>query len=374
MRIRSKIRFATFTLSFALAAGSYFPQQSLAIQNGTLSNSSPNVVFIIGEGSACSGVLLSPVIVATAAHCLVNKESGLLKKDIYVAPPGTTLDRTADGTIIASSSWATVASTQITSTYSSAGGKVSDNDLSFVVLNKPFDLTVETVIPSEEESEKFILDKSTVRVYGYGKTSFSTSPNSPYMATMNIYLKSTTLKNTIYLRSQTSATCAGDSGGPVLYSTPSKVFVIGIVSGSSLSTTGPECSTKNSVDGQYWTSVTLLSRYANLAFGAASTALVEAEKKIEVQKGLADSNYQIALKNKENADANYQTAYNLDSKLIALQSQYDKLLLEKQSLENENKALSAKVSLLSTIKCSRSKKVLTITGIKPFCPVGYKKM
>jgi V8-like Glu-specific endopeptidase len=363
-----KVRILVFTLLFALGNS---PSPSSAIQNGIVSNASPNVVFITGEGTACSGVLLSPVVVATAAHCLVNKDSGLLKKEIYVAPPGTLLERNSDGSVIVSKTWTTVVSTQITSTYSSTAGKVSDNDLSFIVLDKPFALTVETVIPSEEESEKFISDKASVRVLGYGKTTFTSLPNSPYITTMDIYMKSTTLKNSIYLRSEKSSTCSGDSGGPVLYSTPTKVFVIGVVTGSINSDSGPDCAKKNT-DGQYWTSVTLLSRYANLAFGAAATALLEAEKRVEAQKNLAENYYQTALKNKETSDYNYQAAKDLDSKLIALQNQYENLLSEKQSLEASNKALTSKMLQFSTIKCSNGKKILEVTGIKPFCPTGYK--
>lgn len=343
-----------------------------AIQGGSDGQNPPNVVFIIGEGSSCSGALLSPVVVATAAHCLVNSSTGLLKKDIYVAPPGVNIEKNSQGEIIVGSNWAKVTSTQITSTYSDDGSKVADNDVSFIVLNKPFELKVETVIPSEEESEKFISDKASVRIYGYGNVNFATSADKAMMSIMKIETKSPSLKNTIWLTSGNSTACPGDSGGPVIYSTPTKVVVLGIISGGLLSETGPNCARKNN-DGQYWSSVTLLSRYANLAFGAAASALAEAEKRMADQKKLADDYYQAALKAKEVAETNFQIGTSYQTRYEDLKSEFDGIYEQNLRLEQELSLANDKLSQLQTITCVKGKKRVAVEGIKPFCPAGYKK-
>jgi flagellar biosynthesis GTPase FlhF len=82
--------------------------------------------------------------------------------------------------------------------------------------------------------------------------------------------------NSAYLVSSTSSACPGDSGGPVIVSTPTRLYLVGVISGGPDATTGPSCSAK--VSGNFYTLITLVTKYSNLAFQAATFAASSSEE------------------------------------------------------------------------------------------------
>ena len=312
---KSKLLLLSITALFTLG----FISPTSAIYGGATASSAPNVVKVIKEYADgnrygnCSGALMAPRVVVTAAHCVTEAETGLLAKNVWVSPPGARYkDLVENGrnylVLEGASSVAEsraiyekyrAVSIQITSSYYSSSDIVEDNDVAFLVLDEPLPVTTNIVIASDEETENFIDDEVVVRLYGYGQTSFQSASSSvPMTTTMNIYTRSINIKNSAYLESVTSTACPGDSGGPVIVSTPSKLYLVGIISGGQTATVGPECSKR--VDGAFYTLITLVTKYANLAFAAAVAAEKESESD---QKKIADE-----LKQSRDAQVKSETA------------------------------------------------------------------
>jgi len=361
----------------SVVLGIYPLSPAQAIENGIDATGNSHVVKIVSKYNTskvkmCSGGVLSEYIVVTAAHCL-DDESGLLSKEIWVLPPGSVSNRDSSGAYLRDSTWISVDGTQITLTYQNSSQKVEDDDLAFLVLSKPVELKISTSIPSEDETLRLKSSNAPLRLYGYGYISDSgNSSDAPryYIARFDSQTP-TSVKNSGYASSSESTSCQGDSGGPVLSITPTNVTVVGVITGGA---TSVRCGKKQN-DGKYYTLFTYLSRYANLAFAAASSA----------NKKVAESSNQLKLsaeeaKTKAESDlaTTRQESSNLQSELKSTQDELSDALfqieeLERviQNLQNEIKLLTSKLTV--TINCVKGSRTKKVTGIDPKCPTGYKK-
>jgi hypothetical protein len=351
---------------------------------------------------------------------VTEDETGLLAKNVWVAPAGATWKIvTVDGKsgrILENANDAAenraiyeqykAASIKVTSTYYSTSDIVEDNDVAFIVLEKALPLTSNIAIASDEETESFIANKSLARIYGYGLTIFDGDMAlKPKTATMNFDFKSSTVKNSVFLKSASAGACPGDSGGPVIVSTPTKLYLVGVITGGTFSKVGPECNAK--ISGNYYTLVTLITKYANLAFASAveasnksDSALFQSEIDLKIARDSliesdmvaktaveiqlkSDAELKIALSAKEKSETDAQLAREAKTKSdtdaaaalrISIEAELKARLADEAKLAAENSAsalrneiatLNSNIKALQSSLSAASKKLTAICKVKP---------
>jgi hypothetical protein len=319
------------------------PFSAGAIENGVDASGSSFVVPIRAEISpgkfiGCSGALIAPEIVITAAHCAVDS-NGLINKKIYVGDPGSKSDSIDTGDIIKE--------VRMTSSYQN-GTYVTADDIAFLVLGNPKILAVKVELASESEINALNVAKAQLKIYGYGRTSnvdisTSRSPNSGQGFLSRIGVNLNQPDSAIYTPTKGNS-CVGDSGGPVMSITATKVLLIGVV-------TGGDGVGSNNCAATY-TIFTLVNRYTNLAF-AISSSLMESNlakseaKESELNKLIEE----LRAGNKKVTDAGYtlldlynslKEKYDLavaDNKILT--SKYDETVASTNTKITEVNALNA---------------------------------
>ena len=330
-----------------------------AVENGVDATGSSFVVpisIMVGnnEWASCSGALIAPSIVVTAAHCAVNSE-GLQTNYIYVGQAGSSLSS------INYDDDDSVSSVTFTSTYEGGSNEtVGDDDVAFLTLNKPQTIQTPVILASADEIAQLQASNAPLTLVGYGEYSdFSSTPITfPMSYDGNYSPIPDPYPNSSYLASTTGDACEGDSGAPILNISESQVLLVGVDDGAARS----HYCTKMQPDGTYLTDFILIDRYANLAFSAATNELTFLQDQLDYANQGADSN---AIQD-ENLNSELRDAQNqLNTSNAALTQAENKLALDDQQIAELQKKLK------TTLVCKKGRLTRTVTGIAPKCPTGF---
>jgi secreted trypsin-like serine protease len=252
-------RFRAIAIAFTILFSEIiYVQPVSAIYNGTSAVGSEHVVKIYLGRGLCSGALVTPQIVATAAHCVVSNGITTAITNVKVSPPGANTSETS----------VTAGVLKIIHPYGfrNATSFTDPNDIAFLVLDRTFEGSKNLTLANYEMTRNIVNSGTTISIFGYGSTiTGGSATNIPYRisgrTTSPMQLSGFQgYERTYisYLNDYQGATCPGDSGGPAIAQYLGITYLVSINSGG----LGP-CS-DNPNRGTWGSTATIPGEYASL--------------------------------------------------------------------------------------------------------------
>ena len=225
MQLKRFTRISIYLLVLVLSV-----QTSFAIKNGELAPKTPLVVPINtptrpGFSSTCSGTLITPVKVVTAAHCMFNK-AGQIPDLIRVGLPGSSNANTFENM----ASWKKVVQVQIAKDLNLDHISNDQGDIAILTLESPILKSPAIKLASITQIKSLINDQKDLSLFGYGVTAPGYWPDYPSKLIGKI-TRDIGQKEFAFV-TPTGQMCDGDSGGPIYYKDGDFYFLVGVVSRS----------------------------------------------------------------------------------------------------------------------------------------------
>jgi secreted trypsin-like serine protease len=343
------------TLIIALFMAMVLAAPAQSVENGKDASGNGFVVPILIKYNAtqwktCSGALISPFVVATAGHCLLD-ESGGTSTIVNVGPPGASSEYNA-------ATWTNSFQSYMSVDYkgSTIAGNVTSSDIAFFVLARSFDLPGKIYFASETQLLDLKSSAAKLRVFGYGYTSDAgATTSSPNYFDATFGRTNSLDPNASWGISTASDACQGDSGGPVLNITPTKTILVGIVTSAHLS---KNCSQKEN-DGTYLVGFTVISRFSNLAMAAQEMAL-------ETLIGVNTQNVALAT-SKEEELVSVQVELT-QARMDLDQAVADSETVAQQVVDLNSQITAYKATGLKLLSCKVGTKTKLVATMKTKCP------
>ena len=225
----SVLALSSFTVAIPGCAGGVDPAVSQsAIVGGTKDTGDPAVVLVFAQkpgsqlGSLCTGEVVSPHVVLTAAHCVDPATVGAgAQFTIFL---GTDFNDQAQ---LTSNNFMDVVSTDFDPAFNT-NSLTAGHDVGVVVTKKAFNITP---LPVNQDPIDATNIGATLRLIGFGIT--STKPADQNSSGVKRQVSSTLqLYNSVQIAygDATHNTCEGDSGGPALMMKNGTEVIVGTTS------------------------------------------------------------------------------------------------------------------------------------------------
>lgn len=211
-----------------------------------------------GVDKICSGALIGPRIIVTAAHCVVGV-TGTTNTDFVFDPPGARFDDPINPKTAPK-----VKKIYKPITYKSSAAN-SPDDIAFIELDRALATKGFIKLAAHLDVEELVGGR-VVNGYGYGSVFETGAPYSSlprkYPLTWALNIPDIDLNRTVDLSSSTSAGCTGDSGGPITaYQPNGEELLVAVLSGAAQ--VANACGQKGR-DGFYHSLVTVIEPYLGL--------------------------------------------------------------------------------------------------------------